>query len=140
MLEWQTGETLQLQRLNYQRLNIGTWTGGTDGIPVTTSDMVQSLALHQGDFAEAKPVTRHRIKTFLIKVFPYKLVERTDISTAVSRGPAAEHLDYSGESDEVPLFQIPSSTISVQGHTEAPNPGHMMPKNTQAQRLHSIDY
>ncbi|KAF2138136.1 uncharacterized protein K452DRAFT_361593 [Aplosporella prunicola CBS 121167] len=36
-LEWNTNDTLQLQRLAHEELGLGTWSGAADGIPVTRS-------------------------------------------------------------------------------------------------------
>ncbi|KAH8886884.1 hypothetical protein GQ53DRAFT_874475 [Thozetella sp. PMI_491] len=53
LLEWQTGETLQLQRLGYQGLGTSTWSHGTDSIPLTKAgEILESLALHQGEQAD----------------------------------------------------------------------------------------
>lgn len=48
LLEWQTGETLQLQRLAYQGLaGRGTWSRLTDSIPLAAGDeLLEPLALN----------------------------------------------------------------------------------------------
>lgn len=54
-LEWSTNETLQLQRLAYQGLGRGPWSGYTDTIPKTKSDEeLGNLALAYGDDEEVR--------------------------------------------------------------------------------------
>jgi hypothetical protein len=43
-LEWTTNATLQLHRLTHEELQVGTWSGCTDNVPVTkTEDLLASL-------------------------------------------------------------------------------------------------
>jgi hypothetical protein len=62
--EWQTDETLQLQRLGYQGLEKGTWSHGTDSIPLPrTDELLEPLALLQGDLAEGDEPERANKKS-----------------------------------------------------------------------------
>jgi hypothetical protein len=50
LLEWQTSEYLQLQRLGYQGLGMGTWSHLTSTVPLTASgEILEPLALKYGD-------------------------------------------------------------------------------------------
>ncbi|TGJ88742.1 hypothetical protein E0Z10_g48 [Xylaria hypoxylon] len=131
-LEWTTNSTLQLQRLAHEELGFGTWSEGTETIPVTKpGQMLGSL-----DISDPKhPVLRRPMDT---DDAPPTVVgdssEHTNISLALSDGASdAQHGVNMTPQNDLTGDEIPIEGQQLSTETGAASPSDSPPseQNTQ---------
>jgi hypothetical protein len=125
LLEWQTSETLQLQRVAFQGIGQGTWSGLTDAIPVTgRGEMLVPLAqthrFSENPEMKPAPTTGHDESVTPISIIngppilhdTREELRGGEITDGLEAPQLAEHSDITSSVSEGPV-NLPVSQQSV---------------------------
>ncbi|KAI0527848.1 hypothetical protein F5B22DRAFT_582560 [Xylaria bambusicola] len=125
LLEWQTGWTLQIQRLSYQGFGMGTWTHSTDSIPLTQADeILEPLALRHDDLADDKKLNNANQKcskkAFLLKFISLEKIRKNMGKSNRNGGAAVADDEVQKPSEDDNLESAESENATTLRQSDAP--------------------
>ncbi|KAI0410049.1 hypothetical protein F4802DRAFT_543138 [Xylaria palmicola] len=122
-LEWATNSTLQLQRLLHEEIGFGTWSEGTETIPITKpGELLGSLDITN----PRHPVLRRPMNKLDIPLFAEDTVIDDESDTDITPAPSNHSPDTEQEVNG--RFQdLAGNETQVEGHDPTTNPTTVLP-------------